>query len=338
MIDNKFFKNKGPFTLSEIANICKAEIVDKSKSNLKIFEINTMYDAIDGEICFFYDKKSKEKATQIKSTACVTTEELSKFVKPEVVTLISDNPKLAYLNLIAEFYEEYKPTSSIAKTAIVDSSAKIGTNCFIGDYVVIGEDVAIGDNCTIEPNVTIARGCVIGNNCRIGANASVSYCVMGNDCYVYTGARIGADGFGFLTQQGKHKRILQLGKVVIGNDVEIGANTCIDRGALDDTIIGSGVKIDNLVQIAHGDKLGQGCIIVAQAGIAGSCTLGNYVVLGGQVGVADHLKIGDFAQVAGQSGIIQNVETNAVVMGCPAVPIKDFMRQASFLQKNTKKS
>ena len=136
---------------------------------------------------------------------------------------------------------------------------------------------------------------------------------------------------------GHHHRIPQLGRVIIGNDVEIGANTCIDRGALDDTIIGDGSRIDNLVQIAHNDKLGRGCVIVSQVGIAGSCTLGDYVVCGGQVGLADHLHIGNGVQIAAQSGVMRDIEDGAVMMGSPCVPFKDFMRQVAFLQKNSKK-
>lgn len=337
MIDKGFFQNKGPFSLKKIAEICDAELLDNTKSDVKVVDINIMTDASNGEICFFYDKKSKEKAGEIKATACITSKELSEFVNKDVIVLTSENPKIAYYKLNLAFYEEYKPLTEIAKSATIHKSAKIGTNCSIGENVVIGEDVEIGNNCIIEPNVVIQRGCKLGNNCKIGANALLSYCIIGNDCYIYTGVRIGADGFGFNTIQGQHKRIPQLGRVIIGNDVEIGANGCVDRGALDDTIIGNGVRVDNLVQIAHGDKIGDGCVIVAQVGIAGSTTLGKYVVLGGQVGIADHINIGDFAQIAAQSGIMRDVEQGAVVMGTPAVPIKDFMRQASFLQKSIKK-
>lgn len=202
---------------------------------------------------------------------------------------------------------------------------------------MIEGNVKIGANCVIEPGAVISRGCEIGNNCRIGVNAHISHCLMGNDCYIYGGVRIGWDGFGFLFVNGRHEKIPQLGRVIIGNDVEIGANACVDRGALDDTVIGDGCRIDNFVQVAHNIKLGRGCVLVAQTGIAGSCTFGDYVVCGGQTGFADHLNIGSGAQIAAQSGIMRDVEPGAVVMGTPAVPIKDFMRQVAFLQKNSKK-
>lgn len=337
MVDKRFFNNKGPYSLAQIAEISGAKLQDESKADIEILDINTMKDASTGEICFFYDKKAKAKAAEIKATACITNSELAEFVNKDVITLISDNPKLSFYKLNLEFYEEHKSIASIAKTAVIDKTAKIGKDCVIGEYVVIGENAVVGDNCVIEHHAVIEKGCIIGNNCKIGASATISYCVIGNDCYIYTGARIGTDGFGFMTQAGQHKRIPQLGRVIIGDDVEIGANTCVDRGALDDTVIGNGVRVDNLAQIAHGDKIGMGCIIVAQVGIAGSTTLGNYVVLGGQVGVADHIKIGDFAQVGAQSGLMRDVEPNAVIMGYPAVPIKDFMRQVSFVQKSIKK-
>jgi UDP-3-O-[3-hydroxymyristoyl] glucosamine N-acyltransferase len=229
------------------------------------------------------------------------------------------------------------PQDGISPQASIHSTAQIGKNCFVGPHAVIEENVVIGDDCRIESGAVIAQGCRIGHHCRIGSNAYVSYCNMGNDCYIYAGARIGCDGFGFNLKDGRHVRIPQVGRVLIGNDVEIGANACIDRGALDDTVIGDGTRIDNLVQIAHNDVVGRGCVLVAQVGIAGSCTLGDYVVCGGQVGLADHLTIGSGAQIAAQSGAMRDIEPGAVVMGSPTVPFKDFMRQVAFLQRNSKK-
>lgn len=337
MIDKSFYKNNGPLTLGQVAEMTGSILVDTSKANEAIDDIATMEKAGHNEICFFYDRKAKARAGEIKAKACITTEDLKDFVADGVIVLISSDPKWAFLKLNQALYSEYKPEMSIAATASIDKTASIGRNCFIGENVVIEEDAVIGDNCRIEHNAVIARGCRIGNNCRIGVGAYISYCEMGDDCYVYSGARIGCDGFGFNFKQGRHVRIPQIGRVIIGHDVEIGANACIDRGAMDDTVIGDGCRIDNLVQIAHNDVLGRGCVVVAQVGIAGSCTLGDYVVLGGQVGLADHLNIGSGAQIAAQSGIMRDVEPGAVVMGSPAVPFKDFMRQVSFLQKNSKK-
>lgn len=343
MVDTNFYKNNGPFTLQQIAEICEAELVDGSKATVSVNNLATMEQARENDICFFYDKKAKAKAAEIKAAACVTTAELAKFVPENVIVLISSNPKLAFLKLNSRLYSEFQPKPDIASSARISPSAIIGQNSYIGEHVVIGENVKIGENCIIEAGVVINKACQIGNNCRIGSNATISFCLMGNDCYIYSGARIGLDGFGFMMIAGKHKRIPQVGRVIIGNDVEVGANTCIDRGALDDTIIGDGCRMDNLVQIAHNDKLGRGCIMVGQSGIAGSCTFGDYVVCGGQTGIADHINIGSGAQIAGQSGVMRDVEPGAVLMGYPATSIKDFMRQTAYLQnivngdRNTKK-
>ncbi|MBR2299053.1 MAG: UDP-3-O-(3-hydroxymyristoyl)glucosamine N-acyltransferase [Alphaproteobacteria bacterium] len=337
MVDTSFYQNNGPFTLLKVAEITGAKLVDEAKANELVSNIATMEKAGADEICFFYDKKAKETARQIKAKTCITTQALAEFLPSSVIVLTHDNPKIAFLKLNMAMYAEFAPKSGVSSKASVHPSAKIGQNCFIADFVTIEENAVIGDGCRIEHGAYIGKSCHIGNNCRIGANAYISYCLMGNDCYIYTGARIGADGFGFDLIEGKHQRIPQIGRVIIGNDVEVGANTCIDRGALDDTVIGDGCRIDNLVQIAHNDKLGRGCVVVSQVGIAGSCTFGDYVVCGGQTGFADHLKVGTGAQIAAQSGVMRDVEPGAVLLGTPAVPFKDFMRQVAFLQKNSKK-
>lgn len=337
MADTRFFNNNGPFSLAEVAEICDAELQDADQKDIRIKELATIDKAGEGDICFFYDKKQKAKAASIKATACVTTEELASLLPSGVAVLVCANPHLGFMKLNYALYSEPRPQPEIRPSAVVSASAVLGKNCYVGDNVVIEDNVKIGDNCIIEANAVISRGCEIGSNCRIGVGAHVSHCLMGNDCYIYGGARIGWDGFGFMMTNGQHKRIPQVGRVIIGNDVEIGANSCIDRGALDDTVIGDGCRIDDLVMVAHNVKLGRGCILVSQTGIAGSCTFGDYVVCGGQTGFADHLNVGSGAQVGAQSGIMRDIEPGAVVMGSPAVPIKDFMRQVSYLQKAVKK-
>lgn len=337
MVDKSFYEVKENVTLAMVAEITSATLTDASKSGEPIAGIATMASAASEDICFFYDRKSKEKAASIKAKACITTTDLREFVPEGVIILISENPKEAFIKLNEFMYAEKRQAKGIDASAKIASSAQIGAGCFIGANVVIEDNVEIGANCVIEANAVIAHDCKIGSGCRIGCGASICYSIIGNNCYIYSGARLGQDGFGFQLINGRHHRIPQLGRVIVGNDVEIGANACIDRGALDDTVIGDGCRIDNLVQIAHNDKMGRGCVIVSQVGIAGSCTLGDYVVLGGQVGLADHLNIGTGAQIAAQSGVMRDVETGAVVMGSPCVPFKDFMRQVAFLQKNSKK-
>lgn len=336
MIDTSFYINHGPMSLQKVAEITGAVLQDASKADVLVRDIATLARAGQGEICFFYDKKMKEQGALMKATACVTTEELVSFVPETTIKLISKDPKRAFLKLNMAMYDEKSRGLGIAATAKIAKTAKLGKNCFVGENAVIEDNVVIGDNCLIEHGAVITNDCKIGNNCRIGVNAKVSFCEMGNDCYIYAGAQIGNDGFGFMMIDGKHQRIPQLGRVIIGDDVEVGANSCIDRGALDDTIVGDGCRIDNLSQIAHNDIMGRGCIVVAQTGIAGSCTFGDYVVCGGQTGFADHLTIGSGAQIGAQAGVMQDVEPGAVVLGCPAQPIKDFMRQTLYLRKLVK--
>jgi len=336
MADKTFFKNNGPFNLAEIALACGAELDDKSKSDVNILDVAAMNTAEDGDLCAFHDRKVKADAALCKATACLVTKELAEFLPSRVAKIISNNPKQAFVEIIEKFYHEDQAEGKISSTAKIAESAKVGDSCIIGENVVIGENVKIGANTIVESNVVIDKGCVIGSNCRIANNASIAYSVIGNNTYIYCGARIGQDGFGFVSGASGHRRIPQLGRVIIGNDVEVGANTCIDRGALKDTIIGDGTKIDNMVQIGHNVELGRGCIIVAQTGIAGSCKFGNFVVTGGQSGFADHLTIEDGAQIAAQSGIIKDVKAGEILMGTPAFPIKQYMRQIAYLQKIVK--
>ena len=320
MVDKNFYEIRENVTLADVAGVTGAILSDASKAKEVIRGIATMQSAGADEICFFYDRKNKEQAAEIKAKACVTTEALRQFLPADAVVLTCENPKEAFVRLNEYMYSEKKPVLEIDASAKISMFAKIGEGCYIGANAVIEDNVVIGNNCRIEANTVIAHDCKIGNNCRIGAGASVAYALIGDNCYIYAGARIGQDGFGFQLMGGQHHRIPQLGRVIIGNDVEIGANTCIDRGALDDTVIGDGCRIDNLVQIAHNDKLGRGCVIVSQVGIAGSCTLGDYVICGGQVGLADHLHIGNGVQIAAQSGVMRDIEDGAVMMGSPCVP------------------
>jgi len=337
MVDTAFYINKGPLTLQKIAELTGAKLTDESKSSTVIHNIAVMGKGSVGDICFFYDKKAKEKAMHIKATACITTEELAPLVPDTVIKLISSDAKKAFLKLNMAMYDEKSRGLGISQTAKISPKAKLGKNCVVGENVVIEDNVVIGDDCVIEHGAVITNDCKIGHHCRIGVNAKVSFCEMGNNCYIFAGAQIGNDGFGFMMIDGRHQRIPQLGRVIIGDDVEIGANACIDRGALDDTVINDGCRIDNLVQIAHNDIMGRGCVVVAQTGIAGSCTFGDYVVCGGQTGFADHLTVGSGAQIGAQSGIMQDVEPGAVIMGYPGQPIKDFMRQTLCLRKMIKK-
>ena len=219
----------------------------------------------------------------------------------------------------------------IAETALVDPSAEIGP------YVVIEADAEIGSGCRVGPFVSIGKGVVVGPDCRIGAHASLSHALLGARVFIYPGARIGQEGFSFATTKTGFLSIPQLGRVIVEDDVEVGANTTIDRGSTRDTIIGAGSRLDNLVQIGHNVRLGRCCVIVAQVGIAGSTILEDFVQVGGQAAMAGHLRIGQGAQIGAQAGVIGDAPAGAVLLGSPAQPRTEFFRQVATLKRMVQK-
>ena len=338
MPDSRFFKKAGPFTLQQLAEIGGCELLKPGDADKRIENVNSLHAAQQTDISFLLSKKYIGDLEKTAAGACIVHPDFAASAPEGTTVLLSKEPYRSYGLIAAAFY----PTPKVEKTvihpkAVVASSAVIGDGSRIDAGAVIGENVTLGKNCHIRSNAVIGDNVVMGDDCTVGENASVLYTLAGNKVYIYPGARIGQDGFGFFMSPKGHTKIPQLGRVIIGNDVEIGANTTIDRGALDDTIIGDGSRLDNLIQFGHNVQTGKCCVIVAQVGVAGSTKLGDFVVLAGQVGVAGHLNIGSGAQIAAQSGIIRDVEPMESLMGTPAVPIKDFMRQAATLKKLIKR-
>lgn len=333
MPDLRFFNTAHSFSLGELAEISGASIAKGVSSDTPFCNVASLEDATEKDVTAFYDKSRIGSLSFVKAGVCVTTKDMVDAFPSGTKILVADDVKKAFTKIVRAFYPKEKPTPFISDKAYISPSAKIGEGVRIDFGAYIGDNVEIGDYCDIEPNAVIKAGVVIGNECRIGANSSISYAVIGNNVLIYAGARIGEDGFGFCSGPEGHVKIPQLGRVIIGDNVEIGANTCIDRGALSDTYIASGTIIDNLVQIGHNNKIGHNCVLCGQIGLAGSCELGDFVVAGGQVGFADHLKIGSGAQIAAQSGVMRDVEPRQVVMGSPASPVKEYLRQVATLKK-----
>ncbi len=252
-----------------------------------------------------------------------------------IPVLISKNPRGDFIKLQKYFYQDNAYSArGIMDTARIDSSVKFADkeSVFVGYGAVIEAGVEIGKNCYIGHNAVIKHGCAIGNNCRVMEGATVSHCVMGNDVSIGEGSVIGSTGFGWNSGASGHQRVPQIGRVIIEDFVEIDCNSCIDRGAIGDTVIGAGTKIDNLVQIGHNNKIGKNCIFAGMSGMAGSNQIGNFVLIGAQAGLSGFLKIGDFVQVAAQSGLMKNVDAGAKVMGSPAIDAKTYLKQHVFLK------
>jgi UDP-3-O-[3-hydroxymyristoyl] glucosamine N-acyltransferase len=329
MADPRFFKNAGPFTLGALAQLTGAMLSDPTAADRKIVDVAPLQEADAERLSFLDNKKYVSVFRETKAGAVFVRPELAAEAPAGTVCLTHKNPYKAYALAAQAFYPQPAPAAFRAASAVVDPSAQIGENCYIDHAAVIGKNVKIGAGTRIGALAVIEDGVEIGADCDIGARVYITHALVGNKVRLHPGAVIGRPGFGFAIDPAGYVSVPQLGRVVIGDDVEIGANTTIDRGAGPDTVIGQGTRIDNLVQIGHNVQIGRYCVIVSQTGISGSTQLGDYVMTGGQSGFAGHLKIGAGAKIAAQSGIMRDIPPGGEVMGSPAVPIRQFMRQTA---------
>ncbi|MBO7483723.1 MAG: UDP-3-O-(3-hydroxymyristoyl)glucosamine N-acyltransferase [Alphaproteobacteria bacterium] len=338
MADPKFFhKIEGGLTLSKIAEVGEVVLPEGVDANKTFQDVADLEKATPDDVSWAFIPSVREALKNTKAGAVIVPEKFKEFVPSGTIALVSQDAHRSYGLVASAFYPRVFE-AGISPAAHVDPTAKIGQGCRIAAGAVIEKDVVLGDGCDIHANAVIEEGVQMGMLCTVGANATVSHCIAGHKVYIYPGAQVGQDGFGFAMSPTKGpQKCPQLGRVIIGDDVEIGSCTTVDRGAMGDTEIGSGCRIDNLCQIAHNVKLGRCCVIVAQNGIAGSCEFGDGVVSGGQAGYAGHLKIGSGAQIAAQSGVIANVEPMKKMMGAPAQEGHEFMRQVVALRGLTKK-
>ena len=332
----RFFKKENSFPIKELAKIGNCTIV--GDDTLTLQDIATLESAKAGDVGFLSNPKYLGAFQQSKASVCVLEERFVKLAPEGMTLLVSANSYQSYALIAAAFYPPKKFGYFKAPSATISPSASIHESSYIGENVVISENAEIGANCYVGANTFIDSGVKVGDNTQIRPNCTIAYTVIGKNCIIHAGVRSGQDGFGFAPSAQGITKVEQLGTVVIGNNVEIGANTCIDRGAIEDTIIGDGTKIDNLVQIGHNVKIGQNCFIVSQVGIAGSTVVGNQVMLGGQVGIAGHVSIGDKTMIAAQSGIMSNVDAGSVLGGSPAVGLKQWHRMTAYLKKVTDRS
>ncbi len=347
MADGRFFSRQPPLSVRDICEMTGVEpfiitgdgaaAADDSTLSQKMEDVCPLDRADSQHVSFLDNSKYITSFSESRAGACfIRSKHLAK-APLDMIALVSDEPYRSYALLAQYFYPRRLPKPDISPHANISKSAFIGENCSVGANVVISERVEIGKECVIQPGAFIGEGVVIGDNVYIGANATISYSIIGNNVILHAGAHIGQDGFGFAMGRDGHVKVPQLGRVIIDDNVEIGAGTCIDRGTGPDTHIGAGSKIDNLVQIGHNVQVGRNSIIVAQNGIAGSCRIGDGAVLGGQVGIAGHLKIGAGAKLAAQSGVINDIPPGKTYGGTPAIPIKDWHRQSVTLARMSKK-
>jgi UDP-3-O-[3-hydroxymyristoyl] glucosamine N-acyltransferase len=338
MPDPRFFNRAGPFSLGEIAALVGAEPLGESADATPIHDIATLDCAEANDISVFTDTRYLDALVPSRAGAIIISRKLAHHAGGASRLVYVANPRLAYAQVGLLFYPQPGLEPGIDPNARVHSTASIGAGSRIEAGAVIGRGVEIGERCLIAYNAVIGDGVQIADDCRIGANSNISHAIIGRRVEIETAVTVGSQGFGFVPSAKGLTRMLQLGRVLIEDDVQIGANCAIDRGATGDTVIGAASVLDNLVHIAHNVRLGRHCVICAQVGIAGSTVVGDGVMIGGQSGVSDHLTIGAGAHIAAKSGVIRDVEPSGVVGGYPAVTIKDWHRQTVAISRLTKKT
>ena len=337
MPDPRFFKVQGPFSAKELAKIGDAKLTIANNINKKFFDVKNLVEACPDDVSFLHNAAYRKQFMKSKAGLCVLHSSRQKDAPKGMALLLSETPYLAYAKIVQAFYPGEQPKGYVAESSVIDKTAVLGDLTSVGAGAVIKENVKIGSRCVIGENAIIGAGVKIGNDCRIGVSTSIHFSLIGSRVVLYAGARLGEAGFGFASSSGEFVTLPQLGRVIVGDDVEIGANTTVDRGSGSDTVIGKGCRIDNLVQIAHNVKLGEGCILVSQAGIAGSTKVGKQVVIGGQAAIAGHLSIGDKVKIGGQSGILKDIPAGAQYAGSPGVPMRQWLRQAIILRRMARK-
>ena len=325
------------YTISEINDVIKGIIVGETSERITAPEQLDL--ASTTEISFIGHKKYEKFWADSKASVAVVNEDIAIEPGENRAFIKVKNADLA-MSMVLDLFELPPPIFevNIHPSAIVDKTATIGNGTRIGPGSYIGPNVQLGENVTIYPNVTILDESKIGSNSTIWSGAVIrERCIVGNACIIHPNAVIGADGFGFrpCPERGLVK-ITHIGNVILGNGVEIGANSCVDRGKFSSTIVGDGCKIDNLVQIGHNSRLGRFCLMAGNSGLAGSVTLGDGVMIGGSASIKDHLTIGDGAIVGAGSGVAANVEAGKVVLGYPAVDARDALKQWAVLKRLAK--
>ncbi len=317
------------FTAAEIAGQLQGEV--RGDGSIVLTGFAPADRAHPGDLTFAENETYFERAEASAASAILVAGDFTSATK---VLIRVANARVAFARVLPLFFPEPVFAPGIHPSAVIATAARIDPTAHIGPHCVVGAQVRIGARTVLQGGNHVGADSQLGEDTNIFPNVTLYARIqIGHRVRIHSGTVIGADGFGYVFDQGVHLKVPQIGNVIIGDDVEIGANVTIDRGALGPTSIGKGTKIDNLVQIAHNVTIGDHSLLVAQVGIAGSCKLGNYVILGGQVGLAGHLKIGNQVTIAAQSGVMHDIKDGAKMLGTPAIPDRQFKRQVIAVQQ-----
>lgn len=340
MADPRFHKKAGPLTVARLCDISGAELATPDLADREITDVAALSEAGPDHVTFLEGRKLLPVLKTSQAGAVLVTEKMKDALPAGVAGLVVAEPQRSFADIIDAFYPR-QITPGIAPSAVIDPTTTIGEGVEIGPNVVIAANAEIGAGTIIKAGASIGPGVVIGARSYVGPNATIICALIGNDVIIHGNVGIGHDGYGFAMGAAGHRKLQQLGRVLIEDNVEIGAGTTIDRGALGDTVIGAGSKIDNLVMIAHNCRIGKNCIITGQCGLAGSTVLEDFVIMGAQTGTAGHLTVGMGAMLAARSGVKDDLPAGGVYGGAPAKPVKEWMREvaavALLAKQNTKK-
>jgi len=313
-----------PFFFKKEKSIDISKFFPKIKKKIKINNISTLEKSNQNDLTFFDSIKYKSFAISTKASVCITTANLEKFLPAKTEKIIVKSVLFEMAKMLKKLYPladiDYPDMSLKAASKLKFKSVKFGNNVLVGKNVKIGKNTIIGANSIIEHDV------ILGKNCVIGSNVILKNTIVGNNVVIQDDCKVGLKGFGFIPVKNKNFKFPHIGRVIINNEVEIASGCTIDRGSIDDTEIGMNTYLDNQVHIAHNVKIGSNCMIAGQVGFAGSSVIGNNVSIGGQAGISGHLTIGNNVKIGGGSGVVKDIEDNQVVMGYPAVPFKEFLK------------
>lgn len=343
MSDIRFFPSPAPLRLDALAAATGAKLADPSHAERTVRAIAPLEAASDGDLTFLDNNAYAKFAGVTRASACFITPKNLDRLAPGCAALVTPQPYRAFAKAAAMLFPAAaRPQSVFGATGVSPGShihpeARLEPGVIVDPGAVIGKGAEIGRGTLIGAYAVIGPDVKIGRDCAIGAHVSIVHALIGNRVIVHNGARIGQDGFGFAMGPGGHLKVPQTGRVILQDDVDVGANSAIDRGANRDTVVGEGTKIDNLVQIGHNVTIGRHCVICGQVGIAGSSVLEDYVVLAGQVGLAGHLTIGMAAQVGAQSGVMNDIPAGIKAFGSPAKPARQVMREIATLERMVQK-
>jgi UDP-3-O-[3-hydroxymyristoyl] glucosamine N-acyltransferase len=334
--DARFFRRAGPFTLTAIASAAGATLppdLAEGAGERLFTGVGPLQAAGPRQVSFLDNRRYLPALAGSRAGAVILHPSLAGRVPPGCVALAAGDPYLGWARTAALFHPLPPVTPGIHPLACVAETARVDPSAEIGPFAVIEAGAEIGPRCRIGPHAVIGAAVVLGADCRIGAHASLSHALLGARVHVYPGARVGQEGFGFTMGPQGFESVPQLGRVILGDDVELGANSAIDRGSAQDTVIGAGTRIDNLVQVGHNVRIGRCCVLVGQVGVAGSVVLEDFVTLAGQAGIAGHLRIGRGARIGAQAGVMGDVPAGVDYLGSPAMPARETLRQIAVLRR-----